>query len=283
MGVALHDVDRESTRSPQQAEEDASGDVLGAGRRPPGPVRRHRLYRARARRRRRAVPGFELYPEWADLARRRIAEQLPAGADPDAHEIRTGDALSAYGSVDDASIAFVLTSPPYWSILKEIDKLVRETRVAEGLAHEYGRHVADVGRERPYSEYLDDLALHAAAWRHVQRPGRYASALVGDFRHGPYFHVLHAGVAALLERAGLTPSGLFVIVQRNPSGDAVRISDGRRATCSWSWPGGCRGRGVVSRLREPRRLPRVVGIRFSGIAGVSSPASRLPSCDGESV
>ena len=48
--------------------------------------------------------GFELYPGWADLARRRIAEELPAGADPYAREIRTGDALSAYGSVDDASI-----------------------------------------------------------------------------------------------------------------------------------------------------------------------------------
>ena len=159
--------------------------------------------------------GFELYPEWADLARRRIAEELPLGADLDAHEIRTGDALDAYGSLDDASLAFLLTSPPYWSILKKIDQLVRETRVPEGLAHEYGRDAADVGRERPYAEYLDDLALHAAAWRRVLRPGRYACALVGDFRHGPNFHMLHADVAALLDRAGLTPSGLFVIVQRN--------------------------------------------------------------------
>ena len=159
--------------------------------------------------------GFELYPEWADLARRRIAEELPVGADSDVHEIRTGDALAAYGSLDDASIDFLLTSPPYWSILKKIDKLVRETRVNEGLAHEYGRDAADVGRERSYAEYLDDLALHAAAWRRVLRPGRYACVLVGDFRHGPDFHMLHADVAALLDRAGLTPSGLFVIVQRN--------------------------------------------------------------------
>ena len=159
--------------------------------------------------------GFELYPEWADLARRRIVEELPVGADSDVHEIRTGDALAAYGSLDDGSIDFLLTSPPYWSILKKIDKLVRETRVDEGLAHEYGGDAADVGRERSYTEYLDDLAQHAAAWRRLLRPGRYACVLVGDFRHGPNFHMLHADVAALLDRAGLTSSGLFVIAQRN--------------------------------------------------------------------
>ena len=159
--------------------------------------------------------GFELYPEWADVARRRIAEELPAGADPDAHEIRTGDALAAYGSLDDASIDFVVTSPPYWSILKKVDKLVRETRVDEGLAHEYGRDAADVGRERSYVEYLADLTNHAASWCRVLRPGRYACALVGDFRHGPDFYMLHADLAVLLERVGLTPSGLFVIAQRN--------------------------------------------------------------------
>ena len=159
--------------------------------------------------------GFELYQEWADLARRRIAEELPVGADSDAHEIRTGDALAAYGALDDASIDFLLTSPPYWSILKKIDKLVRETRVDQGLAHEYGRDAADVGRERSYTDYLADLALHAAAWRRVLRPGRYACVLVGDFRHGPTFHMLHADVAGLLDGAGLKPSGLFVIVQRN--------------------------------------------------------------------
>ena len=159
--------------------------------------------------------GFELYQEWADLARRRIAEELPAGADPDVHEIRTGDALPAYGALDDASVDFVLTSPPYWSILKKIDKLVRETRVDVGLAHEYGGDAADVGRERSYTDYLADLALHAAAWRRVLRPGRYACVLVGDFRHGPTFHMLHADVAGLLDGAGLKPSGLFVIVQRN--------------------------------------------------------------------
>ena len=123
--------------------------------------------------------GFELYPQCGGPRPRRIAEELPVGADLDVHEIRTGDALSAYGALEDASVD------------------------------------ADVGRERLYSDYLDGLAVHAAAWRRVLRPGRYAAVLVGDFRHGPRFHMLHADVAVLLDAAGLVPSGLFVIAQRN--------------------------------------------------------------------
>ena len=112
----------------------------------------------------------------------------------------------------------MLTSPPYWSILKKIDRKTTVQRVDRGLGCDYGDDPLDLGRPRSYGEYLDDIEEAAHGWLRVVRPGRYVCLVVGDFRHGPRFHMLHADVSERMDRAGFTPSGLFVITQPNRKG-----------------------------------------------------------------
>ena len=170
---------------------------------------------AAAREGRRAT-GFELYEQWCAVACERTRSELDADAGEAARvAIHRGDHVVLTGELRPDSVDFVLTSPPYWSILKKIDKKVTEQRVNRGLGHEYGDDPLDVGRARSYGDYLADIEAAARGWLGVVRPGRYVCVIVGDFRHGPRFYMLHADVSVRLDRAGFTPSGLFVIVQPN--------------------------------------------------------------------
>ena len=95
---------------------------------------------------------------------------------------------------------------------------VRGERGNRGLGHKYGDDPRDLGRARSYADYLADIEDADRGWLRVVRPGRYVCLIVGDFRHGPRFHLLHADASERIDRAGFTPSGLFVIVQPNRKG-----------------------------------------------------------------
>ena len=156
--------------------------------------------------------GFELYDHWADIARQRVDLAWSPGVDA---EIRTVEALAGLSELPDRSIDFILTSPPYWQILRKKDKKARRERVAPGLPTEYGSDSRDLGNVRSYDEFLQTLQRHFAEWRRVLRPRGYSAVIVSDFRHGKRYHPFHADIGRHLEQAGFTLQGIVVIVQDN--------------------------------------------------------------------
>jgi DNA modification methylase len=155
--------------------------------------------------------GIELISKWADVCRQRLAA---ADAADGTQQVIKGDAAAELAALPEASVDFVVTSPPYWSILsKDAGMKAKAERVDRGLATKYSEEEADLGNIAEYDEFLDGLGHVFAGCQRVMRPGAYLACVVCDFRHGPKFYLYHADVARIIEKAGLDLKGVTVLLQ----------------------------------------------------------------------
>lgn len=184
--------------------------------------------------------GIELIPQWAEVARQRLAEAslalvrptLLSGAqreEPDKSVGRTteggnssptavvieGDARQKLSELDPDSLDFIVTSPPYWSILSKKGMKVQAERETRGLPTQYSDLTTDLGNIESYEEFLNELARVFAGCQRVLRPGRYMAVVVSDFRHGPQFVLFHADLARRIEEIGLPLRGITILLQDN--------------------------------------------------------------------
>lgn len=153
--------------------------------------------------------GIELNERFARRARADLARR---GAG-DAQRVIRADARELRRHLADESVDFLLTSPPYASLLKS---------VRGAFAYKWKEHsaIASVPNPRPYSahpgdlgnlgygEYLDALSACLEATRAVLRSGAYAVWVVKDFRalqEGVPYVNLHGHLIERAERAGFTP------------------------------------------------------------------------------
>ena len=159
--------------------------------------------------------GFELYPRWHRQAKLRIKAALTDVAGQDPPDIRCCDALSGLRRLANESVDFVVTSPPYWSILDKQDHKVRRERTSNNLPTDYGSHPQDLSNVGEYGEFLDTLGGHLTEYHRVLRKSAYAAIIVSDFRHAERYYLFHADVAVRMEAVGFVIQGLIVLIQDN--------------------------------------------------------------------
>lgn len=156
--------------------------------------------------------GIELVSQWAEVARARVAGE---GGDLP-QSVLEGDARELMLGLDDASFDFIVTSPPYWMILrKDRDHKVRAERKARGLQTRYSDQDGDLGNTQSYDDFLSQLALVFGQCCRVLVPGRYMCVVVSDFRHKSRFVAYHADLARIIEPVGFSLEGITVLVQDN--------------------------------------------------------------------
>jgi DNA modification methylase len=160
--------------------------------------------------------GIELNKRYADLARLRLKRELPdePGVCRDQQVIR-GDARVVIPKLDAGSVKFVVTSPPYWSILHKQDHKAKQERVAHGLDTQYSSDAADLGNIEKYSEFLAALADTLALTRRCLVDGGHMCVVVGDFRQKARYFMFHADLAREMEVRGFTLKGIKVLYQRH--------------------------------------------------------------------
>lgn len=160
--------------------------------------------------------GIELNPDFAELSRRRLdTEVCDIFSTVDNQRILEGDARDHLPELADESIDFVVTSPPYWSILKKADHKVRQERLAKGLAKDYGTDARDLGQIERYDDFLQELALILGECVRVLKRGRYMAIIVSDFRDKSKYIMFHADLTHVLESCGLEMRGLKILYQRH--------------------------------------------------------------------
>lgn len=181
--------------------------------------------------------GIELIDQWAQVARERLADSAagcprsghgpragvgtPSGLRPDTpplfatgeQTIIHGDALSELRDLPPDSFDFIVTSPPYWSILDKRGMKTEAERESRDLPTKYSESEADLGNISDYEEFLDRLAEIFGECGRVLRPKRYMAVIVSDFRHGPHFVLYHADLARRIEQAGLPLKGITILLQ----------------------------------------------------------------------
>lgn len=162
----------------------------------------------------RLCTSIELQPRWRDLAVQRLEIEVGEGTS-EKHEFILGDSRAELKRFPSSSFDFMVTSPPYWSILnKKADHKVMKERVANNLATNYSdddeNDLANVGSYEEFLEILvDDIFMECAR---VLRPKKYMCLVVSDFRNKSEFISFHSDLIQKMNKRE-TSDGYRVTLQ----------------------------------------------------------------------
>jgi len=160
--------------------------------------------------------GIELNPRFSELTRERLSTEVSdMFANVGEQKILEGDARKLLPKLADESVDLVVTSPPYWGILRKEDHKARQERIANGLSTNYGDDHRDLGNIKDYDEFLRELTGIFDQCRRVLKPGKYMTIIISDFREKSRYVMFHADLARSLENIGLEVRGLKVLYQRH--------------------------------------------------------------------
>ncbi len=131
--------------------------------------------------------GLELNPAYVEIARQVVAQERVALGEAAAQlqaEIVQADAAHLEGLAL-PPIDYVLTSPPYWDMLRARGAATqRRRRRAQSLDVFYSDDPADLGNVRDYQEFLERLCAIYAGLGAFLRPGAYITIIVKNVKKG---------------------------------------------------------------------------------------------------
>lgn len=162
----------------------------------------------------RICTSIELQQRWNDLAIKRLETEVGEGTSKK-HTFILGDAREELKKFDACSFDFMITSPPYWSILnKKADYKVKKERLANNLATNYSDNDEnDLANISNYEDFLkvlvDDVFLECGR---ILRPKKYMCLVVSDFRNKSEFISFHSDLIQTLNRRE-TPDGYRITLQ----------------------------------------------------------------------
>jgi len=162
----------------------------------------------------RICTSIELQKKWYDLAIERLETEVGEGASKK-HTFILGDTRDELKIIEDCSFDFMVTSPPYWSILnKKADYKVKKERLANNLATNYSDNDEDdLANIESYEEFLriliDEVFLECGR---LLRPKKYMCLVVSDFRNKSEFISFHSDLIQALNRK-ITADGYKITLQ----------------------------------------------------------------------
>jgi DNA modification methylase len=160
--------------------------------------------------------GFELNPRYADLARERLNTEVGTLFSGLYHQdVQIGDARDLVTRLEENSVDFIVTSPPYWNILHKQDHKVRQERIANNLDTKYSDDKLDLGNIRDYHQFLGELSEILGHCGRPLKPKKYMTIIVSDFRDKSNYVMFHADLARSLEKYGLELRGITILYQRH--------------------------------------------------------------------
>lgn len=171
----------------------------------------------------RICTSIELQEHWHKLAIERLETEVGKGTSQK-HNFILGDTRVILKGLDDSSFDFMVTSPPYWSILnKKADYKVKSERIANNLAINYSDNDAnDLANIGTYDEFLkvlvNDVFMECGR---VLRPKKYMCLVVSDFRHKSDFISFHSDLIQAINHMRtvdgyvMTLQGVKVLLQNH--------------------------------------------------------------------
>lgn len=162
----------------------------------------------------RICTSIELQEKWRDLSIERLEFEVGEGESAK-HEFLLGDSREVLKSIPSSTFDFMVTSPPYWSILnKKADHKVKKERIANDLATNYSdddvKDLANIGSYDDFIKILvEDVFLESAR---VLKPKKYMCLVVSDFRDKSSFISFHSDLIQHMNNK-LTSDGYKVTLQ----------------------------------------------------------------------
>ncbi len=135
--------------------------------------------------------GFELNPEYANIASKIVQEErtrLGTNAADLSAMVITGDAATSEQLIQDFQIPpidYVFTSPPYWDMLRTRGAQTQKNRRHnEELDVFYSDNPQDLGNIGDYELFLDQLVNIYAGLKKNIRPQAYLTVIVKNIKKG---------------------------------------------------------------------------------------------------
>lgn len=130
--------------------------------------------------------GIELIPKWAEIAKQRLAEakqQLSLLGEKTQQIVIVADARNI-DQIDMPPIDYVLTSPPYWDMLRRKGFETQRKRRDNGLDTYYSDDPADLGNISDYEQFLTELVNIYRKIGEKMRSGAYMTIIVKNVKKG---------------------------------------------------------------------------------------------------
>lgn len=157
--------------------------------------------------------SIELQNKWNDLAIERLETEVGEGTSKN-HNFIVGDSRFILKEFEDASFDFMVTSPPYWSILnKKADHKVKKERLSNNLATNYSDDINDLANIEDYNKFLkilvDDVFMESGR---LLKEKKYMCLIVSDFRNKSEFISFHSDLIQSLNQRE-TKDGFKICLQ----------------------------------------------------------------------
>lgn len=159
----------------------------------------------------RKCTSIELQKKWNDLSIKRLEEEVAPGASQK-HTFIQGDARKVLKTFESNSFDFIVTSPPYWSILnKKADYKVKKERLSNNLATQYSENDKDdLANIKNYTEFLrvlvDEVFIECGR---VLKPKKYICIVVSDFRHKSEYISFHSDLIQAMNHQETADGGVL--------------------------------------------------------------------------
>ncbi|MGI6623924.1 MAG: DNA methyltransferase [Limnochordia bacterium] len=171
----------------------------------------------------RKCTSIELSDQWHELSLKRLETEVGSG-ESENHTFIRGDCREILHGMDEDTFDFMVTSPPYWSILnKKADHKVKKERLTDNLATNYSDDDKDLGNIENYEVFLEELVKIFLQCGKVIKTGKYMAIVVSDFRHKSEFVSFHSDLIQRLNKSRvgmeskLSLQGVKVLLQNHKS------------------------------------------------------------------
>ncbi len=161
--------------------------------------------------------GIEISTKWAKLGKERLVKEIPDFQREKVNlKIYRDDCLKRLPKLEENTIDFIVTSPPYWGILtKDPDYKIKSQRVDKGLATKYSNSENDLGNLKDYDTFLSKINDMSFECYRILKKGKYFALIVGDFYHKSKFYPFHIDTINIFQNQGYALRGVTILAQNN--------------------------------------------------------------------
>lgn len=156
--------------------------------------------------------GIELTKKWVDLSKERLEKETDSKV---RQIVIQGDSYIEVDELERNSVDFIVTSPPYFNILKKKpDHKIKEVRLHENLDTDYSDDPNDLGNYSNYDKFLKRLTDILTKCARVLKDKKYMCIIVSDFRHKSDYFPFHSDLYSLLTtNSTFSLEGITILVQ----------------------------------------------------------------------
>lgn len=148
--------------------------------------------------------GFDINPDYVNLAKKRISQQKLVQPSVEEPDIYCEDAIDLPKYVKSSSVDLVITSPPYWNIhTRKRTADYKESRPYSALER-------DLGNTSDYNEFMKELKTIFEKVHFVLKNGKKCVVIVMDIRQGSEFFPFHMSVCNMMKEIGFTIEDIII-------------------------------------------------------------------------